>query len=125
MHVLVSPVEPPASESGDFRWTDPGELVIPGTPCDNPECGCDRAFTGLSTRKGTTVAVVADRVTTEEVLHAAVRESTVRAGWSDEEIHEWWAAVLDATLACAREHPVGARVRVSHHPVEGLRFDVG
>lgn len=51
-----------APKKDDFRWTRPGELVGMGLGCcANPSCGCQRSFTGMETRKGTTTAIVVER----------------------------------------------------------------
>jgi hypothetical protein len=51
---------------GDFSYAVEGELVVLGLICatdrNNPDggCGCGRAFSGLSSRKATTTALVRD-----------------------------------------------------------------
>jgi hypothetical protein len=46
----------------DFNWCDPDEVVnVDGfVCCSASSCGCDRSFVGVLTRKGTTLAVVAE-----------------------------------------------------------------
>jgi len=65
MRVLVAPPSDTPRNNDDFIWTTPGEVLIPFTPCDAPshgrDCGCDRAFAGLDSLKGTTIGTVADR----------------------------------------------------------------
>lgn len=82
IRVLVSPAE--QGYSGDwFTWTEPGELVTPESfcPCADPDC--HRALIGVDTRRGTTVAVVADVPQTAEQITAAVVSSITRA-WGDD-----------------------------------------
>src|SRR6187551_1252216 len=53
-----------------FVYTLPGELVVtPPLVCDSGRaghCGCAEAWTGVSSGKGTTVAVVRDQDITED-----------------------------------------------------------
>jgi hypothetical protein len=45
----------------DFCFAVPGELVTVAARCgDAYSCGCGRAWVGLTTRKGTTTAIVVD-----------------------------------------------------------------
>jgi hypothetical protein len=50
--------------SNGFSFTSPGELVLRPSICDSGlarRCGCERSWSGITSAKGTTIAVVADR----------------------------------------------------------------
>lgn len=61
--VLTSPDAPLGELDGDFHFTMANELLLQGNMCSSSidkahACGCERAFTGVETAKGTTVAIV-------------------------------------------------------------------
>jgi len=63
---------------GHFNWTyflEP--VILSAFQCDSKKrCGCDRAFTGISSRRGTTRAVVAETpVIRKELIDACVRSN--------------------------------------------------
>lgn len=119
MHVLVSP-EPSSVDSRlagrghvgvKFCWTFPGELVIPAVPCDNPSCGCGESFTGQVSRKGTSVAIVAEEDVSLDVLRDRIRESASIAGW-DGDAGEAFVPLLDQSLEVVAGLEVGTLVEV-------------
>lgn len=62
MHVLVATTRTQGQEPDDFDHAAPGELVrFPLAECDDPACGCTRAFAGLDSARATTTAEVVDR----------------------------------------------------------------
>jgi len=99
---------------GDFSFTVPGELVYVGPVCGKDrgggtDCGCGRAFSGSSTGRGTTVAVVVDLDTTLDDLTTAIRDHLLAAGWTDVDI---WARELAEDMAEeADTWPEGTRLR--------------
>lgn len=63
-----------------FNWTNFLEPVILSTfQCDSKKrCGCDRAFTGIVSRKGTTRAIVVEiPVTRRQLIDACVQSNHV------------------------------------------------
>lgn len=66
MKWIVAPTEEQKGKGElDFCWTHPGEiLTLGGIKCSSgyptDACGCCRAFSGLKTRKATTIGVIAD-----------------------------------------------------------------
>lgn len=61
MLVLRAPAER-GRHGEDFVWTEEDELLTAGLPCDTGliyrSCGCERSFSGVHTRCGTTYGVV-------------------------------------------------------------------
>ena len=116
MHLLISPVAPLSDQPGDFRWTDPGELVIPSLiACDTPGCGCEVSFTGQRTGKATTLAVVADQPVSTQELRDRVIARARAAGWSESpDVIAEMLARLALSLTVAADLPVGTEVRVRH-----------
>lgn len=74
MKVLVAPTGP-GDQPDDFHHAVPGELVTVPFQCSNPECGCDRAWVGATSRKATTTAVVADLPLTRAQYTRALDDS--------------------------------------------------
>ena len=61
-----------------FNWTNFLEpVILPAFQCDSKKnCGCDRSFTGISSRKATTRAVVAETpVVRQQLIDACVRSN--------------------------------------------------
>lgn len=112
INVLISPVAPLHDEPGDFRFTDDGELVMVGLVTCDRGCGCERSFSGLNSKKGTTVAVVAQRDLTRDDLLAAAADYSLRCGWGEGMIGAFQGA-MTATLAIAADQDVGAELRIS------------
>ena len=68
MKLLTATTETQGQRASDFAWCVPGEIVSPvRLVCDRDReegpdggCGCGRSFTGLSSSRGTTTAIVTD-----------------------------------------------------------------
>jgi hypothetical protein len=95
----------------DFCHTAGPEIVFPSWICDRTygDCGCERAFTGLTSHQGTTIAEVAELDGLEfdllvEMLHDHLRHE----GVDDRTLAEDFAADLVET---ASEHEPGTRLR--------------
>lgn len=69
----------------DFNHTEPGELLsVPAMVCEGDDsyresCGCDRAFTGVTTARATTLGVVSEEE--KEAVLAEFRTGSFAAGW--------------------------------------------
>jgi hypothetical protein len=85
MKLLTATRRGQGEQAGDFCFAIEGELVILGFICatdrNNPDggCGCGRAFSGLSSKKATTTALVRDLDISVDHLRLAV-ESYYAAG---------------------------------------------
>lgn len=73
--------------SNDFMFTKLGELVYPGYVCTKDQadpdggCGCGRAFTGLTSHKMTTTAIIREMELTLEELADAIEASYINGGF--------------------------------------------
>jgi hypothetical protein len=105
---------------GDFCFAIEGELVLVGDVCASDQadpdpdggCGCGRAFTGLSSHRATTTALVRDLDLTLEDLQLAVEAHLVAAGTGpevlgDEDFADLVEELVEETAAFARWWPVG------------------
>ncbi|MCA1709455.1 MAG: hypothetical protein LC808_41705 [Actinobacteria bacterium] len=93
----------------DFHFCHEGELVIPPPiPCFNHagECGCERAWAGLNTHRGTTTAMVREVDIGIEDYIEAVSASLQQQGWAVSPGGVRRYAELLADLAS--DHPVGS-----------------
>lgn len=108
------------SGADDFCWTVEGEPVRISEPCDRDlavrgtgdgGCGCSRAFSGLSSMKSTTTAVVRDLPLTRDDLFIALHSGLTAAGYVEAELTvEDLAEIqseIDWLLELAAEHDVG------------------
>lgn len=104
---------------GDFSFTVPGELVTVAVMCGTDVrgedlCGCGRSWAGVTSRKATTVAVVAD-LSLDHDTYVQVQEDAARvAGWLPGTGMEFAADLLDL----ASQHDIGTRVRRNVDDVE-------
>jgi hypothetical protein len=77
MKLLTATHETQGEREGDFCFAIEGELVMLGDACatdrnDAGGCGCERAFSGLRSRRATTTALVRDLALTRADLELAV-----------------------------------------------------
>lgn len=84
----VSTKQTQGDKSSDFDWIpEIGEIVYLSFMCDrdrndlNNGCGCGRAFTGLSTGKSATTAVIAEVDISDEDLRKLVYDHFVAGDW--------------------------------------------
>ncbi len=139
MKLLTATYTGQGERNGDFCFAVEGELVLVGDVCaadqadPDPDggCGCGRAFTGLSSHRATTTALVRDLDMTFDDLQLAVEAHLVASGLGpdllgqedfadllEETVHEtasfaqWWPAgtVLGRRLEFVRRRslPAGA-----------------
>ena len=101
MKVLTATGTGQGARSSDFDWTIEGELVWIGLVCEsdrrNPDggCGCGRAFSGLSSHRAGTTAIVRDLPLTRQDVVTALAGYLEASGWGvpsrqelDEEVEE-------------------------------------
>jgi hypothetical protein len=121
MRLLTATRERQGEDSGDFCHAVEGELVLLGFVCATDQadpdggCGCGRAFSGMSSMRATTTALVRDLDLTPDDVRMAVEGYYTAAGMGPEAIgaEELAAAVaeeLDIMARIAAWVPAGAVV---------------
>ena len=120
MKLLTATHERQGERDGDFCFAVDGELVLVGYVCPSDQadpdggCGCGRAFSGMSSLRATTTALVRDLDLSIDDVRLAVQGYYVAAGMGPEVIGSGeFAEVVDTTLEDLAEisHlPVGAVV---------------
>jgi hypothetical protein len=114
MRVLRATTATNGDVAGDYTAGVPGELVYLGLVCasdrNDPDggCGCGRGFSGLSSARATTTAVVADVPLSEAEVREAYRSGLARQGWissrmSQSEVDEFLDEVVGVVTHIA-EH---------------------
>ena len=121
MKLLTATRERQGERDGDFCFAVEGELVLLGYVCAtdqaNPDggCGCGRAFSGMSSLKATTTALVRDLDLSLDDVRLAVEGYYVAAGMGPDllgrqEFAELVAATVDDMVDVAASLPDGAVV---------------
>ncbi|MDH4119433.1 MAG: hypothetical protein OEX04_18310 [Acidimicrobiia bacterium] len=107
-------------DDGDFSFTVPGELVhLPLVVCDCPDCGCERAMSGLASHKGTTSFTVREIDLDRDRFAELLRESLNSAGWTTlEEDDGWVKEFAEEHIAAAAPFPHEATLRLREGAVE-------
>ncbi|WP_116452045.1 DUF7715 family protein [Blastococcus litoris] len=126
MKLLTATHDTQGAREGDFCFAIEGELVLLGYVCPEDEadpdggCGCGRAFSGMSSMRATTTALVRDLDVSPDDVRMAVEGYHVSAGIGPDviggtEFQEVVAATLE-DLAQIAQLPVGAVVgrRLDH-----------
>lgn len=114
MQVLVITADAQGAKPDDFCWATEGELALfPAVECDcGDACGCNRAFDGELSHRGSTTAKVVDLPIGRDEFHSRVRESRRQGEWLDRitaaDAEQWIADQVSELLGCARRLPVGA-----------------
>lgn len=116
LKVLVATAQTQGDEPGDFSFVPEGELVGRyGVVCASSRaCGCGRAFSGFTTHRGTTSAMIVERAMTEADWRAALYVTLEQTGWSDSLDPDELAEEIDE-IACLDLHsldelPIGTVV---------------
>ena len=121
MRLLTATRERLGEQDGDFCFATDGELVLIGDVCAtdraDPDggCGCGRAFSGMSSLRATTTALMRDLDLSIDDVRLAVEGYYAAAGMGPEILGaegfaEEVAATLDVMTLIARSVPVGAIV---------------
>jgi hypothetical protein len=126
MKLLTATRDRQGEQDGDFCFAIEGELVLLGSVCATDEadpdggCGCGRAFSGMSSMRATTTALVRDLDVSLDDVRVAVEGYYVSAGLGSDviggaEFQEVVAATLE-DLVQTEHLPVGAVVgrRLDH-----------
>jgi hypothetical protein len=120
MKLLTATRERQGERDGDFCFAVEGELVLLGYVCATDQadpdggCGCGRAFSGMSSMRATTTALVRDLDVSLDDVRLAVGGYYVSAGMGPDvigaaEFDEVVSATLE-DLAEIAHVPVGAVV---------------
>jgi hypothetical protein len=116
MQVLTATNATQGTRADDFCFALDGELVRPATTCTADRlavpdggcgCGCMRSFTGLSSGKATTTAVVAELDLTRDAYLAALADSSGRQGWTRLAASDALADAADELLSIASDFEAG------------------
>ena len=121
MKLLTATRERQGERDGDFCYAVEGELVLLGLVCATDErdpdggCGCGRAFSGMSTMRATTTALVRDLDVSIDDVKLAVEGYYVSSGLGPDLIGGAEFADLVAETVVGMEEiaaalPVGAVV---------------
>jgi hypothetical protein len=112
----------------DYHWGHEGELAyIPGTVCDCPDCGCERGFVGMASRRPSTTAEVVDRPgLTIEVVANELASSLQAGGWMPEAdpADPIVAELLEWLVRAVGDHPVGTVLELTRAEARP-RFPLG
>lgn len=117
MKVFVAGRRTQGELENDFAWTLDGELVhLEPLGCWEPDrCGCNRAFAGVASHRGTTTAEIAERELDREDVVVAVARSLADGGWFDDpssqDAVDSARELVDPLLDVAATLPVGTVVR--------------
>jgi len=112
MNVITATHISQGARSGDFDWAVEGELIMFGVVCARDEtdpdggCGCGRAFSGLSSHRATTTAVIRDLPLSRTDVQQALAGYYEAGGWGRIPAAEI-ADEVDDLLDLAARWPVG------------------
>ena len=121
MKLLTATGERQGERDGDFCFAVEGELVLLGYVCATDRddldggCGCGRSFSGMSSMRATTTALVRDLDVSFDDVRLAVEGFYVSAGMGpdvigEREFTEMLAETLIEMAEIADAVPVGAVV---------------
>jgi hypothetical protein len=138
MKLLTATRERQGDQDGDFCHAIEGELVLLGFVCATDEadpdggCGCGRAFSGMSSMRATTTALVRDLDVSSDDVKLAIEGYYVSAGMGSDviggpELTEMVAETLIEMAEVAEAVPVGAVLgrRLDHLVVRSQPSQVG
>jgi hypothetical protein len=138
MKLLTATRERQGDQDGDFCHAIEGELVLLGFVCAADEadpdggCGCGRAFSGMSSMRATTTALVRDLDVSIDDVKLAVEGYFVSAGMGPDVISgaEFTGMVAETLIEMtemADAVPVGAVLgrRLDHLVVRSQPSEVG
>jgi hypothetical protein len=127
MKLLTATRERQGERDGDFCFAVEGELVLLGYVCATDQgdpdggCGCGRAFSGMSSMRATTTALVRELDLSADDLRLAVESHYAAAGMGADvvgsaEFADLVSATVDELVEIAPSLPEGAVVgrRLNH-----------
>lgn len=117
MKILISTKETQGHRDNDFSWTNDGEMLTLLTfvcskdlkSADGP-CGCNRSFTGVDSKKGSTTASVSETDITEEAILRRICEAHFKA-WPTKEEN-----IIEATSDLKRRLKKDFS-KIQHYPI--------
>lgn len=92
------------AEPGDYSHTVEGELVRLPIICDDPDCGCTSAMTGMGSGLSTTTFTVRDFEIDSATYHELLWDTLQRDAWvedGNQEDEEWVARLVGLHLDLA------------------------
>lgn len=92
------------AEEGDYSQTVEGELVRLPITCDDPDCECGKAMTGMGSGLSTTTFTVREIELDPEMYHELMWGTMLRDGWvtkGNPEDEEWVVKLVDLHLDLA------------------------
>jgi len=126
MKLLTATREDQGQHEGDYCYAIEGELVFLGFVCATDEadpdggCGCGRGFSGMSSMKATTTAMVRDLDVSSADVRLAIEGYFHSAGMGPDVIgRRDFASLIDDTL----EEIVGIASTLPAGAVVGRRLD--
>ena len=104
------------AEAGDYSHTIEGEMVRLPITCDDPDCDCTQAMTGLASGMSTTTFTVKDFDLDRRMYRQLLWDTLLRDGWVDEgntEDARWVDRLVELHLQLAARFDPGALLRLS------------
>lgn len=123
LKVLVATRLTQGQRPNDFSFTQDGELVYLGVICDSDRkdpdshCGCSRSFSGVTTRMGTTTAVVAEVAMTRQQYLDTLRTCYEATGMLALIGKQEVTYRANRLLTEAEARPVGTVVEYRHYEI--------
>ena len=114
MLVLVAPASDDPRDGG-FNYCVSGELLIRGPICHSGQdgsCGCERSWTGITSQKGSTLALVTESAMQREQYTNLIAEHLTGRGWPRRTARAEAALLLDV----ADGHHAGTYVTIGPSP---------
>lgn len=104
------------AEAADYSHTVEGELVRLPITCDEPDCECGQAMTGMGSGLSTTTFMVADFDVDVATYRELMWDTLLRDGWvtpGEAEDEEWVERLVSLHLELARNFTVGVPLRLA------------
>lgn len=103
------------AEVDDYSYTIEGEMVRLPITCDDPECDCGQAMTGLASGMSTTTFTVGELDLDIQMYKDLLWDTLERDGWvnDDPQDHEWVDRLVDLHTSLASRFQPGVPLRLS------------
>ncbi len=103
------------AEVDDFSETVEGELVRLPVTCDDPDCECGRAMTGLGSGESTTTFTVREFDISRSMYQELLWSTLQRDGWvveGNSEDQQWVVKLVDLHVDLASSFSTGVPLRL-------------